>query len=125
MPDVRSKVRALHHWVASNIRYIAVSIEDGGFVPRSAEQVLANLYGDCKDHVVLLEALFELSLAVLAMFLQLFEIRLDAMVKKGTVNKKYLADLPKLPAGTVVIYPTVAQQTKAREVLAKQWGKLN
>jgi hypothetical protein len=57
MPDVRSKVRALHHWVASNIRYIAVSIEDGGFVPRSAEQVLANLYGDCKDHVVLLEAL--------------------------------------------------------------------
>ncbi len=30
--------------------------------------------------MVLLEALFELSLAVLAMFLQLFEIRLDAMV---------------------------------------------
>jgi hypothetical protein len=30
-----------------------------------------------------------------------------------------------LPAGTVVIYPTVAQQTKAREVLAKTWGKLN
>jgi putative spermidine/putrescine transport system substrate-binding protein len=52
-------------------------------------------------------------------------IRLDAMVKKGTVNKKYLAALPKLPAGTVVIYPTVAQQTKARTVLAKQWGKLN
>ena len=52
-------------------------------------------------------------------------IRLDAMVKNGTVNKKYLADLPKLPAGTTVIYPTVAQQTKAREVLAKQWGKLN
>lgn len=56
-PDVRSKVRTLHHWVASRIRYIAVSIEDGGFVPRPAEQVLANLYGDCKDHVVLLEAM--------------------------------------------------------------------
>lgn len=56
-PDLRSKVRALHHWVATHIRYIAVSIEEGGFVPRSAEQVLRNLYGDCKDHVVLLEAL--------------------------------------------------------------------
>ena len=52
-------------------------------------------------------------------------IRLDAMVKKGTVNKKYLKALPKLPAGTKVIYPTVAQQTKARKVLTKQWGKLN
>jgi putative spermidine/putrescine transport system substrate-binding protein len=52
-------------------------------------------------------------------------IRLDAMIKKGTANKKYLAALPKLPAGTKVIYPTVAQQTKARTVLAKQWGKLN
>jgi len=52
-------------------------------------------------------------------------IRLDAMIKNGTANKKYLAALPKLPAGTKVIYPTVAQQTKAREVLAKQWGKLN
>ena len=52
-------------------------------------------------------------------------IRLDAMVKKGTANKKYLAALPKLPAGTKVIYPTVAQQNKARTVLTKQWGKLN
>lgn len=52
-------------------------------------------------------------------------IRLDAMQKAGTVNKKYFANLPKLPAGTKVLYPTVAQQTKAREVLAKQWGKLN
>ncbi len=52
-------------------------------------------------------------------------IRLDAMVKKGTANKKYLKALPKLPAGTKVIYPSVAQQTKARTVLSKQWGKLN
>jgi len=52
-------------------------------------------------------------------------IRLDAMVKKGTVNKKYYADLPKLPAGAKVIFPTFDQQTKAKADLAKLWGSLN
>lgn len=55
--DLRARVRALHHWVASNIRYISVDLDNGGFVPRPAEQILASRYGDCKDHVVLLEAL--------------------------------------------------------------------
>ena len=59
LSDTRAKVRALHHWVASNIRYISVSLGDGGWVPRSADSVLQNLYGDCKDHVVLLEALLD------------------------------------------------------------------
>ena len=52
-------------------------------------------------------------------------IRLDAMQKKGTANKKYVADLPKLPAGAKVIFPTFDQQTKAKADLAKLWGKLN
>jgi putative spermidine/putrescine transport system substrate-binding protein len=52
-------------------------------------------------------------------------IRLDAMQKKGTANKAYVRALPKLPAGAKVLYPTVAQQTKARADLAKGWGKLN
>jgi putative spermidine/putrescine transport system substrate-binding protein len=52
-------------------------------------------------------------------------IRLDAMVKSGTANKKYLANLPKLPAGTVVVYPTLKQQTDATAKLGKLWGKLN
>jgi len=57
--DAKSKVRALHHWVASNIRYISVALADGALVPRSADSVLKNLYGDCKDHVVLLEAMLD------------------------------------------------------------------
>ena len=52
-------------------------------------------------------------------------IRLDAMTKAGTANKAYVRALPKVPAGATVLYPTVAQQTKARAVLAKGWGKLN
>jgi transglutaminase-like putative cysteine protease len=53
----RAKVAAIHHWVALNIRYVAVYIGHGGFVPHRASEVLAHHYGDCKDHAVLMEAL--------------------------------------------------------------------
>lgn len=51
------KARKLYDWVRSNIRYVATYIGAGGFEPHLAEWVLDNHYGDCKDHVVLLEAL--------------------------------------------------------------------
>lgn len=43
------KAKTIFHWVQSNIKYIA--IEDGlsGFIPRSANEVYKNRYGDCKD----------------------------------------------------------------------------
>ena len=53
----REKVRRLHQWVSRNIRYVALNIDVGGLVPRPAQAVLDHRYGDCKDHVVLLEAL--------------------------------------------------------------------
>jgi len=53
----REKVQRLYHWVSRHIRYVALNIDVGGFVPRSAQAVLEHRYGDCKDHVVLLEAL--------------------------------------------------------------------
>jgi transglutaminase-like putative cysteine protease len=55
--DDRTKVRKLYNWVSQNIRYVAVYVAEGGFVPHSAQSTLDNLYGDCKDHVTLLEAL--------------------------------------------------------------------
>ena len=48
---------ALYRWVSENIRYVAVYLSAGGYVPHDAESVLRNRYGDCKDHVTLLEAL--------------------------------------------------------------------
>src|SRR5262249_46424894 len=51
------KVRVLYDWVRHNVRYVAVYVGPGGVVPHSAEAVLHHRYGDCKDHVVLLEAL--------------------------------------------------------------------
>ena len=55
----RDKVRHLYNWVTQNIRYVSVALGAGRLVPRPASQILHNGYGDCKDHVVLLEALLK------------------------------------------------------------------
>lgn len=54
---VEQKSRRLYNWVSKNIRYVAVYVGAGGYVPHNAQTILDNGYGDCKDHVVLLEAL--------------------------------------------------------------------
>jgi transglutaminase-like putative cysteine protease len=55
--DDRDKVRRLHHWVSRHIRYVALELDSSGYVPRAAQHVLEHRFGDCKDHVALLEAL--------------------------------------------------------------------
>lgn len=55
--DPRDKAIALNDWVRKNIRYVAVYVGAGSVVPNPVETILANRYGDCKDHVVLLESL--------------------------------------------------------------------
>jgi hypothetical protein len=45
--------------VSKNIRYVAVYLGNGGVVPHEAKTILSNLYGDCKDHAVILEALLK------------------------------------------------------------------
>lgn len=55
----RAKALVLSDWVRKNIRYVAVYVGAGGVVPHAAQAVLDNRYGDCKDHVALLEALLK------------------------------------------------------------------
>lgn len=55
--DRREQARQLYDWVNINIRYVATYVGAGGFVPHEAGDILRNRYGDCKDHVVILEAL--------------------------------------------------------------------
>ncbi|MEN5035163.1 DUF3857 and transglutaminase domain-containing protein [Pseudomonas sp. TWI929] len=57
LPTAREKALTLSDWVRKNIRYVAVYVGAGGVVPHAAQTVLDNRYGDCKDHVALLEAL--------------------------------------------------------------------
>ena len=50
--------RAIYNWVTVNIRYVAVYLDQNdGWVPHPASEVLARGYGDCKDHVVIMQSL--------------------------------------------------------------------
>lgn len=55
--EPREQVRVLYEWVARNIRYVAIYLGDGGFEPHDVADILKNRYGDCKDHVVVLQSL--------------------------------------------------------------------
>lgn len=55
----RDQAQAIHQWVIRNIRYLSLSIDDGGLVPRPLESILANRYGDCKDQARLIQALLK------------------------------------------------------------------
>jgi len=51
------KAKALYDWVSRHIRYISTTVGDGGLVPRDSAYIFSRRFGDCKDHVVLLEAM--------------------------------------------------------------------
>ncbi len=54
--DRRAQARAIYEWTSGHIRYVALYLGAGGVVPHAADDILANGYGDCKDHTVLFEA---------------------------------------------------------------------
>ena len=53
----RDQAQAIFDWIAANIRYVSISLGSGGLVPRSVQSIVANRYGDCKDHSTLMLAL--------------------------------------------------------------------
>lgn len=55
----REQVRALYEWVVGNIRYVAVPLGHGAWVPNPAGSVLSLRHGDSKDRAVLLAALLK------------------------------------------------------------------
>jgi hypothetical protein len=57
--DRREQANRIYDWVSRHIRYVAVFLGNGGYEPHEAIKILENGYGDCKDHVVLLEALLK------------------------------------------------------------------
>jgi hypothetical protein len=46
-------IRRIHKWVAQDIRYVAIELGRGGYVPRNAETVVRTGFGDCKDKAML------------------------------------------------------------------------
>ena len=57
LTDRRAQAAAIFDRVATNIRYYDIMLNQGGFVPHDAGQILKNRYGDCKDHATLMRAL--------------------------------------------------------------------
>lgn len=55
--DRRAQAKAIYDWVAGHIEYVNIVLGAGGFLPHEAGDVLKNRHGDCKDHVMLLQAL--------------------------------------------------------------------
>jgi transglutaminase-like putative cysteine protease len=55
--DKKQQARLLYNWVSRNIRYVGSYIGNGGYVPHDSQSILDNRWGDCKDHVVILESL--------------------------------------------------------------------
>jgi transglutaminase-like putative cysteine protease len=53
----REQARLLFEWVRDHIRYIPIPLEESRPIPNDAERVMTKLYGDDKDHVVLMYAL--------------------------------------------------------------------
>lgn len=49
-------LRAIHRWVAQDIRYVSISLGIGGFQPRSPDSVIHTGFGDCKDKATLFVA---------------------------------------------------------------------
>lgn len=57
--DRREEARRLYDWVTRRIRWVAIYVGSGTWVPHAADEVLANGFGDCKDQVTLLIALLK------------------------------------------------------------------
>ena len=55
--DPRSQADAIYRWVSSNIRYVALYLGPGGYVPHAADEIINVRFGDCKDKTTLLSAL--------------------------------------------------------------------
>jgi len=55
----RDQAKALYDWVTAHIEYVNIVLGAGGFRPNKAADVLKNGHGDCKDHVILLQALLQ------------------------------------------------------------------
>ena len=49
-------IRAVHRWVAQDIRYVSIALGMGGYQPRAPEEVLRTGFGDCKDKATLMVA---------------------------------------------------------------------
>lgn len=54
---LEDSLRAVHRWIAQDVRYVSLSLGRGGYQPRPPADVLATGFGDCKDKATLFVAI--------------------------------------------------------------------
>jgi transglutaminase-like putative cysteine protease len=50
-------LRAVHRWVAQDVRYVSIALGLGGYQPRTPTEVLESGFGDCKDKATIFVAM--------------------------------------------------------------------
>ena len=53
------KSQAIARWITKEMRYVAIFLGAGGFVPNKLPEILKNRYGDCKDLTLLMMSLLK------------------------------------------------------------------
>ena len=54
---LEDSLRAVHRWIAQDIRYVSLSLGRGGYQPRFPLEVVTTGFGDCKDKATLFVAI--------------------------------------------------------------------
>lgn len=52
-------LRAVHRWVAQDVRYVSIALGLGGYQPRTPAEVLSTGFGDCKDKATIFVAMLQ------------------------------------------------------------------
>lgn len=107
----KDKAQAAYDWIRKNLRYVAVYMGVGGYVPNDVENILRNRYGDCKDHVLLMIALLK-------------AMGIEAVPALMNTTPEYA--LPELPVGFnhVIVYLPTLQQFADPTAATVPFGKL-
>ena len=56
-----AKIRAIYHFVATNIRYVGIELGQSAYQPSPAHEVFQMQYGDCKDKTTLLISMLDVA----------------------------------------------------------------
>lgn len=105
--DPRARARRLYAWTRDSIRYCAVEVGMGGFVPHSSAAVEKNRYGDCKDKANLLKTMLHVAgieSRIVTIFADQWPEPFRLPVLAGNFNHAIL--LVDLPTGPVWVDPT-------------------
>lgn len=57
--DDYTKIEKIFHYTQRNYRYVAIDIDDSGYIPNYPQDIINRKYGDCKDMTVLNVALLK------------------------------------------------------------------